>query len=67
MYKIIGIIGLIAIIAGIVLKSRRDRNLVYIVGGIALTIYSISIGDLIFIALQVVFTGVALYDLLKHR
>ena len=67
MYKFIGVIGLVAIIVGIVLKNRQQRNMVYIVGGIALTIYSVWIGDWIFILLQVVFTGVALFDLIRHK
>lgn len=67
MFKTIGIIGLIAIIAGIVVKSRQQRNMIYIVGGVALTIYSVWLGDWIFIALQVIFTGVALFDLLRTK
>lgn len=67
MFKAIGVVGLLAIIIGIVLKSRQQRNIVYIIGGIALTIYSISIGDWIFIALQVMFTGVAVFDLVRQR
>ncbi|MDP3971007.1 MAG: hypothetical protein Q8P90_04925 [bacterium] len=64
MFKVIGILGLIFIIAGIVLKSRQSRNIVYIIGGICLTIYSIAINDIIFIVLQVVFTGVTIFDLI---
>ena len=66
LFKVIGIIGLIAIIVGIIVKSRQQRNIIYIIGGIALTIYSIAIGDLIFVALQVIFTGAAIFDLVRN-
>lgn len=65
--KFVGAFGLILIIAGILVKKRSTRNYVYIVGGILLELYSIYIGDLIFIVLQAVFTIVAVYDILRER
>lgn len=65
--KLIGALGLLLIIGGIVVKNRSTRNYIYIVGGILLEIYSIYIGDLIFIVLQAIFTVVAVYDLLRER
>jgi len=65
--KLFGILGLICIITGIVFKSRKNRNFVYIIGGVLLLVYSIHIGDTIFIILQIIFTLVAVYDLIKNR
>jgi len=66
-FKIIGALGLICIIIGILLKSknRKLRDIIYIFGGLFLTIYSIYIKDTIFITLQVIFLIVAVYDLIK--
>lgn len=68
MYTIaLGIGGLLAMIAGIVVRNRRERDLFYIGGGILLTLYSLTLGDAIFVALQVIFTLVALYDYQASR
>jgi len=66
-FKTIGAIGLVFIIVGIVLRRRRIRDILYIIGGILLEIYSIYIGDMVFIILQAVFTVVAMYDLTKIK
>jgi uncharacterized membrane protein len=68
-FKLIGILGLILLISGVLIKSekRKLRNIIYIMGGIALTIYSIYIEDLIFISLQIIFIIVTIYDLTKLR
>ena len=65
----LGIIGLILIIIGILIKKkdRVIRDILYILGGISLVIYSSYIKDVIFIILEVVFTLVAIYDLTKQR
>jgi len=65
--KIIGILGLILIIIGLLLKDRKQRDILYILGGICLTAYSISLNDTIFIILQVVFTIAAIFDLIKNK
>ena len=65
LFKVIGVIGLILITSGMILRSRKERDILYLFGGIALAIYSIYLQDWIFIALQVVFTAVAIYDLGK--
>ena len=66
-FKTIGVVGLIAIIIGILIKpsKRKIRDILYIIGGILLSIYSIHIKDTIFIILQIVFTLVAIYDYFK--
>ena len=60
-YKLIGIMGLIFIIAGtlmISIKGKIQRKQIYsllLIGGIGLTIYSIYIKDAIFIILQIAY------------
>ncbi len=69
LFRIGGIIGLLCIITGMLLKSkeRKRRDYLYFAGGVLLTAYSIFLGDLIFIILQVVFTAAAVYDYYKIR
>lgn len=64
-FKIIGAIGLLVISFGIINKERRTQDILYIIGGICLEIYSLYLGDLIFIILQIIFTVSAIYDLMK--
>ncbi len=66
-FKIIGAIGLLLISIGIITKKRKNQNILYIIGGLCLEIYSIYIGDLIFIILQLVFIIAAIYNLLKTK
>ena len=68
-FKIIGIFGLVLIIIGVLVKqkNRMLRDVLYIIGGLALTVYSISIKEALFIVLQIVFTLAALYDLIRLR
>ena len=67
-FHIIGVIGLILIISGILIKnkSRKKRDILYIFGGTFLAIYSISLKDIIFTILQIIFVLVAMYDLKKQ-
>ena len=66
-FKIIGILGLIFIIVGVLIKpkNRKIRDILYILGGLALMVYSVHIKDIIFIILQVIFIFVAIYDFIK--
>ncbi len=70
-FKIVAVIGLVFIILGtsaIASKKEFGRKYVYpllILGGICLEIYSIYIGDLIFIILQGVFIISSTYGLIK--
>ncbi|MDP2693046.1 MAG: hypothetical protein Q8O88_05400 [bacterium] len=66
-FKLIGALGLLLISIGIIIKKRKEQDLYYIIGGICLEIYSIYIGDKIFIVLQLIFTLSALYDYLKKK
>ncbi len=65
MFKFFGIIGLLLITAGVLIKSEKKQDLLFIVGGLALLIYSIYIGDWIFIVLQIVFILTAVWELFK--
>lgn len=67
MFKIIGALGLILISIGIINKNRIKQDILYIIGGICLEIYSIYVGDWIFIVLQLFFTISAIYDLAKIK
>ena len=64
-FKIIGALGIILISIGIVTKKRKTQDVFYILGGLCLETYSIYIGDLIFIILQIIFTLAAIYDFAK--
>ena len=66
-FKIVGILGLVLIISGVLIKprNRKMRDILYIFGGLSLTTYSIYIKDVIFIVLQIIFILVAIYDLVK--
>lgn len=64
---LVGSLGLILIIIGVLVRHRRERDWLYVFGGIALAVYSWSIGDEIFLILQIIFTLVATYDLWRSR
>ncbi|PIT88507.1 MAG: hypothetical protein COU29_01855 [Candidatus Magasanikbacteria bacterium CG10_big_fil_rev_8_21_14_0_10_36_32] len=64
-FKIIGALGLISIIAGVVNLNSIRRNWFFVVGGILLLTYSIYLRDPIFIPLQAIFTTVSLYEIYK--
>jgi len=71
-YQAIAILGMLCIITGSFLVSMKKRKIrrkytypLLILGGICLEIYSIYIGDVIFIILQAVFIISAVYGLIK--
>ena len=64
-FKIIGAAGLLLISIGIITKKRKTQDVLYIIGGLCLEAYSIYLGDVIFIILQIIFTLAAIYDLVK--
>lgn len=65
MFIVFGIIGLLVISFAIWLKDESRQDILFIIGGGALLIYSISVGDVIFIILQIVFIVSALAEVLK--
>ena len=62
-FQIMGALGLIMITIGVLIKDREKEDILYIFGGIFLEAYSLSIGDPIFITLQIIFILAAGYDL----
>lgn len=64
-FKIIGALGLILISVGLLIKDRKKQNALYVLGGVGLEIYSISIRDTIFVILQIIFILSAVYDFIK--
>ena len=66
-FRLIGAAGIVLIAIGIILRDRKRQDMMYILGGICLEAYSIYIGDIIFIVLQLIFTMAAVYDLVKLR
>lgn len=61
-FKIIGAIGLLLISIGIIVKRKDQQDILFMVGGILLEVYSIYIKDFIFIILQAIFVLAAVYD-----
>lgn len=66
-FKLIGALGIILISIGIATKKRKKQDAFYILGGGCLEVYSIYIGDLIFIVLQGICISSAVYDFIKIR
>ena len=64
LFEFIGALGLILISIGILIKKRLIQDIFYVIGGVCLEIYSIFIGNLIFIILQLIFTISAIVDLI---
>jgi len=65
-FKIFGIIGLILLCDSILVKKRKNRDILTIIGGLALLIYSIYLKDLIFIILQAVYISVTIFDYIRQ-
>lgn len=65
--RLIGVIGLLVISAGVLQRSAKVRNILFAVGAVFLFAYSVSIEDTIFAILQLVFAGTAMYDLNRKR
>lgn len=65
MFKIFGVVGLLLITVGVLIKSEKKQDLLFIIGGLALLVYSIYIGDWIFIILQIVFILTAAWEILR--
>ncbi len=65
LFKLIGILGLLLISSGVIITARKKEDILFILGGLCLAIYSVYIQDLIFIVLQVIFIASAVYNLIK--
>ncbi|MBT4516827.1 MAG: hypothetical protein HOC78_02940 [Candidatus Komeilibacteria bacterium] len=69
-YKFVGILGLSIISVGVFWQKKYVEDLLYVLGGIALFIYSYHIKEWIFVVLQVIFVISALshlFRLLKNK
>lgn len=66
-FEVSGVIGLLSITLGVLLKNRKEEDILYVIGGLFLEVYSIYLHDGIFIILQIVFVLSAAYDLLKNK
>jgi hypothetical protein len=64
-YKFVGILGLSIISIGVFWQKKYVEDLLYILGGIALFIYSYHIKEWIFVVLQVIFTISAMLHLFR--
>jgi len=65
--KLFGILGLLCITAGVFAKNEVRQDWIFVVGGIGLLIYSISLGDIIFMLLQIVFIGASGYEIMTLK
>ena len=66
-FKIIGIIGLVLISLGMIVRKRTLRDALSFFGGVGLLIYSIYLKDMIFIILQSVYILVVSFDFIKEK
>jgi len=66
-FKLAGVIGILLLSAGILSRERKKQDIYYVTGGVFLASYSFYVGDFIFIAVQVIFTIAAAYDLLRQK
>jgi len=64
-FQLAGTVGLILITLGILIKDRKSQNILYVLGGLSLGSYSLSVKNAIFIALQTIFTLAAIYNLAR--
>ncbi len=61
--KACGIIGLVIITRAIYIRKQKRQDEMFAVGGVLLLMYSLYLRDAIFIVLQTVFIGSALYEI----
>ena len=64
-FIIFGIVGLLAISVAIWLKNEKQQNMWFAIGGIAMLVYSVNVGDVVFSILQGVFIFSAAFELVK--
>lgn len=64
-YKFVGILGLVIISSGVYWQKKYIEDLLYVVGGVSLFLYSYYIEDLIFITFSVLFVMSAFAHLFR--
>ena len=66
-FPILGAAGLVVISAAVWIKKEERQNILFIIGGALLLVYSIYIESVIFSVLQVVFMLSSLIELIQIR
>jgi lipid-A-disaccharide synthase-like uncharacterized protein len=61
--RIVGIAGLLCITYAIFIKKETKQDWFFVLGGVLLFYYSYTLGDAVFMMLQVVFTLASLYEI----
>ncbi len=64
---IFGIVGLLIVSAAIWVKREKNQDVLFVIGGICLLIYSLSIDSYIFVILQLVFIISSSLELVRLR
>ena len=64
-YDLFGIIGVIFIVVGILVRNRKEEHMMFILGGLLLGIYSIYLKSYIFMILQIIVVLSAVYELVR--
>lgn len=64
-YQFVGILGLIIVAIGVLWQKKFIEDILYIIGGVALFVYSYHIREWIFIVFMVVFVVSALVHLVR--
>ena len=67
MFIFFGVAGLIIISIAIWIKNEKQQDALFTLGGLCLLVYSISIKDIIFSTLQLIFIASSLIELLKIK
>lgn len=67
LFRTIGIVSVLLLAIGITNKKAAKRDLLFAVGGIGLLVYSLYLGNIIFVTLQSIFTAVSIYKLFKSK
>ncbi len=67
MFIFFGVAGLIIISVAIWIKNEKQQDALFMLGGLCLLVYSISIKDIIFSTLQLIFIASSLIELLKIK
>jgi len=65
--QIMGAIGLLCITSGIFIAQELRRDLIFILGGSLLLVYSITLKDPVFIPLQIIFILASGFNILRRR
>jgi lipid-A-disaccharide synthase-like uncharacterized protein len=65
LFKGIGALGILLVSLGVLKSEKKLGSLFYLMGGICLEIYSIHLGDDVFIVLQGLFIIIASYKVWK--